>query len=431
MIPVIGWRAERGKAKPAVSSRIMSLDVESLFAERMRNMRPSLVRELLKNAGGPSFISFAGGLPNPKFFPAEALIAATEAVLRNDAANALQYAVSEGYPPLREWIAARYRQRFGLDIPVEEILITSGSQQGLDLLGKVLLDPGDVVINERPGYQGAIHALSMYQPRFVSVTLGDDGLDVGELNHALRAHADHAKFVIITPNYQNPTGLTYSEANRRAIADAIGRRNALLVEDDPYNELGFSGESAPPTRAYLEDQVILLGSFSKIVAPGMRLGWLIAPREIMRRVVIAKQGADFHTNHFAQRVLHHYLVSNPIADHIARIRAGYASQAQAMISALERCLPADIPFTRPQGGMFIWVTLPETADAMAILKDAVAQKVSFLPGGSFFTDGDGRRYMRLSYSQADEATIEEGIARLARVVSQHLDAPATERVAGG
>ncbi|MCS7055064.1 MAG: PLP-dependent aminotransferase family protein [Thermoflexales bacterium] len=405
----------------------MSFDVESLFAERMRNVRPSLTRELLKNAGGPGFISFAGGLPNPKFFPTEALITATEAVLREDAASVLQYAVTEGYPPLREWIAARYKQRFGLDIPIEQILITSGSQQGLDLLGKVLLDPGDVVINERPGYQGAIHALSMYQPRFASVTLGDDGLNLDELGHTLRAHAGRAKFIIITPNYQNPTGITYSEARRRAIADMVRRHNVLLVEDDPYSELGFEGESGLPMRAYVEDRVVLLGSFSKIVAPGMRLGWLVAPPEIMQRVVIAKQGVDFHANNFAQRVLHRYLIANPISEHIARIRAGYASQARAMIAALECCLPPDIPFTRPQGGMFIWVTLPESADAMVILKEAVAQKVSFLPGMPFFTDGGGRRYMRLSYSQADEATIEEGISRLARVILQHLDAPATEQ----
>lgn len=409
----------------------MSFDAESRFAERMRNMRPSLVRELLKNAGGPGFISFAGGLPNPKFFPAEALIAATEAVLREDAASVLQYAVSEGYPPLREWIAARYKQRFGLNISIEEILITSGSQQGLDLLGKVLLDPGDVVINERPGYQGAIHALSMYQPRFAGVALGNDGLDVDELSRALEAHAGRAKFVIITPNYQNPTGITHSEASRRALADVIARHNVLLVEDDPYSELGFAGDPPQPMRAHLGDQVIMLGSFSKIVAPGMRLGWLIAPPEIMRRLVIAKQAADFHANNFAQRVLHRYLISRPIDEHIARIRAGYASQARAMIAALERYLPPDIPFTRPQGGMFIWVTLPEVADSMAILKDAVAHKVSFLPGAPFFTDGGGRRHMRLSYSQADEATIEEGIARLARVVLRHLDAPAPERAAAG
>lgn len=402
----------------------MPVNAHTLFADRMQNMRPSLVRELLKNAGGPGFISFAGGLPNPKFFPAKALIVATEAVLRSDAANVLQYAVSEGYPPLREWIAARYKQRFGLDIPLDEILITSGSQQGLDLLGKVLINPGDVIINEKPGYQGAIHALSMYQPRFVGVTLNEDGLDIGQLQRALDRCA--AKFVVVTPNYQNPTGITYSEANRRAIAEVIQRHNVLLVEDDPYSELGFTDQYLPTLRAYLEGQAVVLGSFSKIAAPGMRLGWLIAPREIMRRIVIAKQGADFHTNHFAQRVLHQYLVANPIDAHIMRIRAGYAAQAQAMIAALERHLPTgatDIAFTRPAGGMFVWVTLPEEADSMALLREAIEHKVSFLPGVPFFTDGDGKRYMRLSYSQADEATIEEGVARLARVIVQHLDAP--------
>lgn len=399
----------------------MPLNAHTLFAERMSNMRPSLVRELLKNAGGPGSISFAGGLPNPKFFPAEALIAATEAILSKDAANVLQYAVSEGHPPLREWIAARYKQRFGLDIPLEEILVTSGSQQGLDLLGKVFINPGDVVVNEKPGYQGAIHALSMYQPRFVGVTLNDDGLDVAQLDTSLRSNA--AKFVIVTPNYQNPTGITYSNANRRAIANVMERHDVLLVEDDPYNELGFTGKRMPTMRAYLDGQAIVLGSFSKIASPGMRLGWLIAPKEIMAKVIIAKQGADFHSSNFAQCVLHQYLVSNPIDEHIARIQAGYAAQAQAMVSALERHLPPDIPFTRPDGGMFVWITLPEEADSMAILKDALAYKVSFLPGVPFFTDGGGKRYMRLSYSQADEAMIEEGVARLARVIVQHLDAP--------
>jgi 2-aminoadipate transaminase len=391
----------------------------------MLNMRPSLVRELLKNAGGPGFISFAGGLPNPKFFPAEALIAATEAALRADAANVLQYAVSEGHPPLREWIAARYKQRFGLDIPIDEILITSGSQQGLDLLGKVFVNPRDVIINEKPGYQGAIHALSIYQPRFAGVTLNDNGLDIAQLAAALHANAANAKFVIITPNYQNPTGITYTDANRRAISEVIAQHNVLLVEDDPYSELGFTDKGAPTMRAYLDGQAIVLGSFSKIAAPGMRLGWLIAPKEIMAKVIIAKQGADFHSSNFAQCVLHRYLVDNEIGEHIKLIQAGYASQAKAMVAALERHLPPDIPFTRPDGGMFVWITLAEEADSLAILRDAVAQRVSFLPGVPFFTDGGGKRYMRLSYSQADEAAIEEGVARLARVILQHLDAPAT------
>jgi 2-aminoadipate transaminase len=395
--------------------------MDSLVADRMRAMRPSLVRELLKNASGKDFISFAGGLPNPRLFPAEALIAATDAVLRADAANALQYAVSEGHPPLREWIAGRYRKRFGLSIPIEDILITSGSQQGLDLIGKVLLNPGDGVINERPGYQGAIHALSIYQPRFAGVPLREDGLDVELLAHALETNP--AKFVIVTPNFQNPTGITYSEANRRAVAEVIARHTVALVEDDPYSELGFAGTVAPAMRAYLDGQAIVLGSFSKIVAPGLRLGWLIAPRDLMPKLVIAKQAADFHASNFAQRVLHAYLTTSSIDDHIGRIRAGYAAQCAAMIGALERHLPAGIPFTRPAGGMFVWITLPDEADSMAILKDAIEERVSFLPGAPFFTDGGGRHHMRLSYSQADEARIEEGVARLAGVIVQHLDAP--------
>lgn len=400
----------------------MTASLDTLVAERMRSMRPSLVRELLKNASGKDFISFAGGLPNPAYFPAEPMIAATERVLRREPEDVLQYAMSEGYPPLRAWVAERYKRRFGIDVPVEDILITSGSQQGLDLIGKVLVNPGDCVVNERPGYQGAIHALTLYQPRFIGVTLCDDGLDVAQLAQVLSTQA--AKFVIVTPNYQNPTGITYSDANRRALAEVIARHNVVLVEDDPYSELGFTDKSAPTMRAYVPGQSVVLGSFSKIVAPGMRLGWLIAPRALMPKFVIAKQGADFHTSQFAQRVLYEYLATNPVDAHITRIRAGYSAQCAAMVGALERHLPADISFTRPDGGMFVWATLPGDVDSMAILKDAIEEKVSFLPGMPFFTDGGGRNYMRLSYSQADEARIEEGVARLARVVLRHLDAPA-------
>lgn len=400
----------------------MLLNVETLFAARMTNMRPSLVRELLKNAAGKDVIAFAGGLPNPAFFPADALTASTAAVLSEDPAGALQYAVSEGLAPLRAWIAARYQQRYGLDISIEQILITSGSQQGLDLIAKVLLNPGDVVVNERPGYQGAIHALSMYQPRFAGVTLNEDGLDVAQLRETIQTQAP--KFVVITPNYQNPTGITYTAANRSAIAEIIARHNVLLVEDDPYSELGFSGKHAPTMRAYLPEQSICLGSFSKIVAPGMRLGWVIAPATIMPKLVIAKQATDMHTNQFAQRVLLHYLQNNPVDEHIARIRKGYAAQASAMLKAIREHFPAGIRHTTPDGGMFVWLTLPEEADSMVILQEAIAQKVTFLPGVPFFTDGGGKRHMRLSYSMCSESKIDEGIERLSRVVLRHLDAPA-------
>ena len=397
-------------------------DPHALFADRIITMRPSLVRELLKNASGPGFISFAGGLPNPKFFPAEALIGATEAVLRSDAGNVLQYAVTEGYPGLREWIAARIKHHHGLIIPIEDILITSGSQQGLDLLGKVLINKGDVIVNEKPGYQGAIHALSMYQPRFMGVTLNSDGLDVPQLQGTLAAHSP--KFVIVTPNYQNPTGITYTTANRRAIADVIRDHNTVLVEDDPYAELGFGSSHQPTLRVFLEGQTVMLGSFSKLASPGMRLGWLIAPRDIHAKVIIAKQATDFHSSNFAQRVLHHYLTTSAIDEHVALIQAGYARQCRAMLSALERYLPPGIPFTRPEGGMFVWLTLPPEANSLAILQDAIADKVSFMPGVPFFTDGGGQRYMRLSYSQMDETTIDDGMRRLAQVIVKHLDGPA-------
>ena len=250
-----------------------------------------------------------------------------------------------------------------------------------------------------------------------------DHFDVGQLRQSLATH--RPKFVILTPNYQNPTGITYTDENRHAIASVMQEHNTLLVEDDPYSELGFTNKHVPTLRAYLGQRAIVLGSFSKIVAPGMRLGWLIAPKEVMAKVIIAKQATDFHSSNFAQRVLHQYLISNPIDDHIARIQAGYAAQCRAMIGALERYLPPGIQFTRPDGGMFVWVTLPSEADSLVILRDAIASKVSFLPGVPFFTDGDGKRYLRLSYSMCNEATIDEGVRRLAQVVIQHLDpAPA-------
>lgn len=400
----------------------MAFDAQSLVASRLRTMRPSLVRELLKRATNPDIIPFAGGLPNPKFFPNEHLAAAADAVLRRDSASVLQYAVSEGYPGLREWIVARYKTRFGIEIPLDEIIITSGSQQGLDLIGKVFIDSGDVVAIERPGYQGMIHALSVYQPRFTGVTLNDDGLDLTHLQQVLGN--DAPKLLFTCPNYQNPSGITYTAANRDGIAALLRQHNTMLVEDDPYSELGFVNSPPPTFRALLPEQCVALGSFSKIAAPGMRLGWLIAPKSVMERIVIAKQATDFHTSNFAQRVLHQYLVSNPIDDHIALIQKAYATQCGAMVRAIEKYFPPDVKFTRPEGGMFIWMTLPEDADAIAILGDAIDAGVTFLPGPTFYTDGGGRNQIRLSYSQSDEARIEEGIRRLAGVVLKHLDGPA-------
>ena len=388
----------------------------------MRTMRPSLVRELLKRATNPDIIPFAGGLPNPKFFPSEPLIAATEKVLRRDGASVLQYAVSEGYPGLREWVAERYKFRYGIDIPIDQILITSGSQQGLDLTGKVFFEKGDTVAIERPGYQGMIHALTVYQPKFAGVTLNEDGLDIAHLEQVLAEASPKA--LMTCPNYQNPSGITYSAANRAAVAHLLRARNIVLIEDDPYSELGFTGKSAPSFRALLPEQCVALGSFSKIASPGMRLGWLIAPPDLMNRFIVAKQGADFHTSNFSQRVLHQYLTDNPIDAHIGLIQKAYAAQCAAMLKAIDKYFPPGVRYTRPDGGMFVWMTLPEEADSFKILDAAIDAGVTFLPGPTFYTDGGGRNQMRLSYSQSDDERIEEGIRRLAAVVIKHLDGPA-------
>ncbi len=400
----------------------MSFDPQTLVATRMRTMRPSLVRELLKRATNPDIIAFAGGLPNPKFFPSAALTESTTAVLSADGASVLQYAVSEGHPGLREWIAARYKSRFGLEIPVKNILITSGSQQGLDMIGKVFIDTDEPVAIERPGYQGMIHALNVYQPRYVGVTLNEDGLDIGALERVLGETSP--KLMMVCPNFQNPSGITYSTENREAVARVIAKHNTILVEDDPYSELGFDGDAGPSFRKFLPEQTIALGSFSKLVSPGVRLGWLIAPEPVFDRFVVAKQGTDFHSSNFSQRVLHHYLVNNPIDEHVRLIQKGYQSQCQAMIRAIEKHFPAGIHYTRPSGGMFIWMTLPWEIDSVKLLDAAIDAGVTFLPGPTFYTDGGGRNQIRLSYSLLDDDKIDEGIRRLARVVLQQLDSAA-------
>jgi 2-aminoadipate transaminase len=400
----------------------MAFDAQSLISSRLRSMRPSLVRELLKRATSPNIIPFAGGLPNPAFFPNEDLAVASDAVLRRDGAGVLQYAVSEGYPPLREWIAARYKQRFGIEIPLDQIIITSGSQQGLDLIGKVFVEAGQTVAIERPGYQGMIHALNVYQPRYVGVTVNDDGLDLGDLQRVLAS--EQPKMLFTCPNYQNPSGITYTAQNRAAVAEIVAQHNVMLIEDDPYSELGFTGKHAPTFRALLPEQCVALGSFSKITSPGMRLGWLIAPKSVMERFIIAKQATDMHTSNFSQRVLYEYLSTHPIEAHIERIQGAYAAQCSAMLRAMEKYFPPGVTWTKPDGGMFIWVTLPEEADSVKVLDAGIDAGVTFLPGPTFYTDGGGRHQMRLSYSQQNEERIEEGIRRLAEVITRHLDGPA-------
>ncbi len=381
------------------------------LAQRMLHTQKSFIREILKVTDNPSIISFAGGLPNPELFPTRAMQEAANAVLAEDGCSALQYATTEGYPPLREFIAERYRAKKGIDVSPDEIVITSGSQQSLDLASKVLLNKGDTVLIERPGYLGAIQTFSLFEVLFQTVELLEDGPDLEQLDERLRKPG--LKLFYGVPNFQNPTGLSYCLEKRRAIAKMLEERDILFLEDDAYGELRYQGEPLPPlSRALLERNGLLLGSFSKITAPGLRLGWIMGDRELIRQIVTAKQGTDLHTSILTQRILHRFLMDNDLDAHIQKIRQRYGQQCEHMIRCTEQHFPSQIRVTRPAGGMFLWCTMPQGYSARELFDKAIEKNVAFVPGTPFYTDGGGQRSFRLNFSNADEDTISQGIARL-------------------
>lgn len=394
--------------------------MNSLFSDRIADVPQSFIREILKVAIDPSVISFAGGLPNRTLFPVDAIRAAADSVLRTAGGEVLQYSNSEGYLPLREWIAARYRERQGLEIPVDNILITTGSQQGLDLLGKTLINDHDPVVMEEPGYLGAIQAFALYRPRFLPVPVNEQGMDIERLSEALQTATP--KLLYSVANFQNPAGITYSEANRAAVAAELEGRGTFLIQDDPYGELRFAGEAKRSFAHYLPQQTVLLGSFSKTVVPAFRIGWIVAPDRLMEKLVIAKQASDLHTDFFAQRVLFQYLQDNDLDAHIARITEVYGRQRDAMVSAIAQHFPAEVRSTQPEGGMFLWVTLPEGLSSMRLFERAIKEQVAFVPGHPFYIGRAWTNDLRLNFSCVDEATIATGIARLARVLESEVQA---------
>lgn len=383
------------------------------FAERMSGAKRSFIREILKITADPQVISFAGGLPNPASFPVAEIAAAAKAVIEESGARALQYSTTEGYLPLRQWIAARYKKRKGMDIDPNDVLITTGSQQALDLVSKVIVNAGDPVVIEKPGYLGAIQALTIFRPDWRSVPLEEDGPDLDALDKALAG----AKLFYAVTSFQNPSGLSYSEAKRKAVADLLRKHGNFFLEDDPYGELRFSGVDLPPVYAHRPEDSMLLGTFSKIAAPGFRLGWIVARGEVMERLVIAKQAADLHTGSLDQMVVQRFLQDNDFEAHVARIRKLYGAQCEAMKAAIRRHFPKSVKVTDPEGGMFLWATLPEGANSIDLLKMAVERKVAFVPGEAFHVDGAGANTFRLNYSNADEDIINEGIRRLAECMA--------------
>ena len=386
----------------------------SIFADRISDVPKSFIREILKVAVDESIISFAGGLPNRSLFPLEEIKYVTNKLLAEAGADVLQYSSTEGYRELREWIANRYKERKNIIINPDNILITTGSQQGLDLLGKTILNEGDSVVMEEPGYLGAIQAFSLYKSVFQTIPLNIDGIDLDKFADVV--NNTNSKIFYCVPNFQNPSGISYSEENRKCVAEIVKGTNILIVEDDPYGELRFLGYEKSSFYKLIPENTVLLGSFSKIVVPSFRIGWIVASDEIMEKLVIAKQASDLHTNYFGQRIIYEYLKEFDIDQHINKIKMAYGKQREAMVKAIEEYFPKDVKVTQPEGGMFLWVTLPEGVPAMEIFEKAIEKKVAFVPGDPFYVNKKDVNTLRLNFSSVDEETIRVGIKRLGEVL---------------
>ncbi len=411
----------------------VTTDWESLLSAGGRSLRGSAVRELFKVVQRPGVISFAGGMPASETFPCAEVAEACVAVLREQGPVALQYGQTEGYDPLRDYIAEVTMAEMGVFARRENVLITTGSLQVADLLPKVVLDPGQTIVVEAPTFLGSLASFSPYRPRYLSVPLDGQGMQVDRLEEMLLA-GERPKFVYTIPNFHNPAGCTLALERRRKLVSLADRYGVPILEDDPYGALRFSGEPLPPlirldqeqlgivpgSEAYTRGNVLYAGSFSKILSPGIRLGWVVGPVPIIARLARAKQGTDLHTSLLVQMVAYYLCRQGFFAGHIARIRELYRRRRDLMVELLRAHFPPEARWTEPEGGLFLWVTLPEGCDTQAMLSDAVERGVAFVPGQAFYVDASGRNQMRLNFSCASEEQLREGIARLGQVVREHL-----------
>lgn len=388
------------------------MDWSSLFARRTEKIQPSAIREILKLTQGGEVISFAGGLPAPALFPIERIREASDRVLAQQGERALQYSTTEGYPPLRAWAA---EQLPGAD--AERVQIVSGSQQALDLVAKALLDPGDRVVLAAPTYMGALRAFDPYQPEYLTVASDEDGLLPGSLEAALKRSP---KLVYVIPNFDNPRGTTMSLERRRNLIESADRYGVLIFEDDPYGQLRFEGEPLPSLFELAPDRVVYSSTLSKTVAPGLRIAWLVAAPELLEQLTRIKQAADLHTSTLGQMVAHAVVEGDFLAEQLPRIRSYYHRQRDAMLAALDTHLPSSVHSTRPEGGMFLWLTLPAGSDGLELLQSAARRGVAYVPGAPFFADGSGLNTLRLSYSVASLEQIERGVATLGAVLTESL-----------
>ncbi len=403
------------------------------YAQRMEVMGSSLIRELLKLTQDPQIISFAGGLPAPEVFPVEAFRKATNRVLKTQGPLAMQYSTTEGFPPLRQWIVD-YMARYGIKAKMENVQITSGSQQALDLIGKVMINPGDLILTEKPTYLGALQAWRAYQAEFTSVNIDDEGLQVHRLEEAL---CGGPKFMYILPNFQNPAGVTLTRERRISLVEIADAYGIPIIEDDPYGELRYEGEHIPPLvvldaqkqnglpnysngQGFMRGNVIYVSTFSKTLAPGLRLAWIVAPTDVISRCVAAKQGMDLHSSTLVQMTAYELIKDGFLIEHIKHIREVYGYRRDVMLDALESYFPGGTTWARPQGGLFLWVTLPPEFDTMTLMPKALENKVAYVPGSAFYPDGSIKNTFRLNFSNAQPEQIETGIKRLGEVISNEI-----------
>ncbi|WP_449240454.1 aminotransferase-like domain-containing protein [Desulfoscipio gibsoniae] len=390
------------------------------YAKRMTHLKASEIREILKITEKPEVISFAGGLPAPELFPIEEIKTVSRIVLEEESARALQYTTTEGYTPLREWISNRMNSRLGTEFKAENILLTHGSQQALDLSGKVFLDEGDVVLCESPTYLAAISAFKAYGCEFIEVPTDNNGMIPDELDRILE-NTKRVKIIYVIPDFQNPTGRTWSLERRERLVKAAMRHQVMVVEDNPYGELRFEGESLPSVKSF--DQigcVLCLGTFSKTFCPGYRIGWIAGDKNAIGKYVLVKQGADLQCNTIAQMEIAKYLELYDIDDHINIIREVYRKRRDLTVKTMEEEFPEGVTFTRPQGGLFAWIELPADVNARDVLEKSLEKNVAFVPGGSFFPNGGQENTFRINFSNMPEERIVEGLKSLAGVLREFV-----------
>ncbi len=390
------------------------------YAKRMQQVRTSEIRELLKLTQSPDIISFSGGLPSPDLFPIEDIKTACQSVLSESGREALQYTTTEGYAPLRRWVADRMNRRLGTRFSEDEILLTHGSQQAIDLTGKVFLDEDDIVLCESPTYLAALSAFRLFGCRFIEVPTDDDGMIPEELEKILSTES-RVKLIYTIPEFQNPTGRTWSLERKKALVSIATRYNIVVLEDNPYGELRFEGDALPSAASFDSiGNVLCLGTFSKIFCPGYRIGWIAGNRELIDKYVLVKQGTDLQCNTIGQYEIAEYLKSFDIDSHIDKIREDYRAKRDIMLQVMDEYFPKGVRYTRPSGGLFAWVTLPEHIDAKELLVECLKEKVAFVPGGSFFPNGGHQNTLRINFSFATQEQVREGIKRIAMVMRREF-----------